>query len=68
MNMPPPNMGNNGPPQLDLSGEVWVEAKSAEGKSYFYNARTRETTWTKPEGQVKIIMQEQVKIILCLGS
>lgn len=69
MNMPPPNMGGHPaggppgsgpPPQLDLSGEVWVEAKSGDGKSYFYNARTRETTWTKPEGNVKILLQEQV--------
>lgn len=49
MGMPPDN------------GEVWVEAKAADGKAYFYNARTRETTWTKPEGNVKVIMQEQVK-------
>ncbi|XP_014259176.1 transcription elongation regulator 1-like isoform X1 [Cimex lectularius] len=65
MNVPPPTMQtmNQGgpPPSLDLSGEVWVEAKSPEGKSYFYNARTRETTWTKPEGNVKVIMQEQVE-------
>jgi hypothetical protein len=46
---------------MDLTGEIWVETKASEGKSYFYNARTRETTWTKPEGPaVKIITQEQV--------
>uniref|UniRef100_T1IIS2 Transcription elongation regulator 1 n=1 Tax=Strigamia maritima TaxID=126957 RepID=T1IIS2_STRMM len=45
---------------IDLSGEIWVENKTAEGKSYFYNARTRETAWTKPEN-VKVIMQEQVE-------
>jgi hypothetical protein len=48
---------------MDLTGEIWVETKANEGKSYFYNARTRETTWTKPEGPaVKIITQEQVSI------
>jgi hypothetical protein len=48
-------------PGMDLTGEIWVETKASEGKSYFYNARTRETTWTKPEGPaVKIITQEQV--------
>jgi hypothetical protein len=69
MNMPPPNMGgmppSNVPPPIDLSGEVWVETKASEGKSYYYNARTRETTWTKPDGNVKIIMQEQVSILKC---
>lgn len=47
---------------LDLNQEFWVETKTAEGKSYFYNARTRETTWTKPEGgNVKVISQDQVE-------
>ena len=44
-----------------LSGEVWVETKAGDGKVYYYNARTRETTWTKPDGpDVKILTQEQV--------
>jgi transcription elongation regulator 1 len=48
---------------MDLTGDIWVETKASEGKSYFYNARTRETTWTKPEGPaVKIITQEQVPL------
>jgi hypothetical protein len=54
---------NNNMPGMDLTGEIWVETKASEGKSYFYNARTRETTWTKPEGPaVKIITQEQVLV------
>ncbi|KAI5741695.1 hypothetical protein M8J76_016197 [Diaphorina citri] len=59
--MPPPNMTSN---PLDLNGEVWVETKAGDGKSYYYNARTRETTWNKPEGpNVKIILQEQVEMM-----
>lgn len=51
---------------MDLSGEIWVETKTGEGKSYYYNARTRETTWTKPEGEgVKILTQQEV-CFLCL--
>ncbi len=47
---------------IDLSGEVWVETKNDDKKSYFYNARTRETTWTKPEGDnVKILSQSEVE-------
>lgn len=47
---------------LDAGTEIWVETKTNEGKSYFYNARTRETTWTKPEGpNVKVISQDQVE-------
>lgn len=69
-NIPPPsNMagGNNSgsavnasASPIDFNGEIWVETKASEGKSYYYNARTRETTWTKPEGNVKILLQEQV--------
>lgn len=45
-----------------MSGEIWVETKSPEGKPYYYHARTRETTWTKPEGpNIKILTQEQVR-------
>lgn len=45
-----------------MNAEIWVETKTGEGKSYFYNARSRETTWTKPEGpNVKVISQEQVE-------
>ncbi|XP_044737437.1 transcription elongation regulator 1 [Chrysoperla carnea] len=59
-----PGMGGpNAPPMgMDMNAEIWVETKTSEGKSYFYNARTRETTWNKPEGQnVKVISQDQVE-------
>ncbi|VEN35256.1 unnamed protein product [Callosobruchus maculatus] len=47
---------------LDQPSEVWVETKTPEGKSYYYNARSRETTWTKPDGpNVKVISQDQVE-------
>ncbi|XP_050311211.1 transcription elongation regulator 1 [Anthonomus grandis grandis] len=50
------------PPLLDPTAEIWVETKAGDGKSYFYNARTRETTWNKPEGgNIKIISQDQVE-------
>ncbi|XP_065216790.1 transcription elongation regulator 1 [Planococcus citri] len=46
----------------DANAEIWVETKTAEGKSYYYNAKTRDTTWTKPEGDnIKVILQEQIE-------
>ncbi|KYB29457.1 transcription elongation regulator 1 isoform X1 [Tribolium castaneum] len=57
-----PPVGQNPTTGLDANSEIWVETKTSEGKSYFYNARTRETTWTKPEGpNVKVISQDQVE-------
>ena len=47
---------------VDLNGEIWVETKSDNGKSYYYNAQTRQTTWDRPEEKdgVRVLSQEEV--------
>jgi transcription elongation regulator 1 len=75
----PPNMGApyqqsaqqqqppSQPSEMDMNGDIWVETKTGDGKSYYYHAKTRETTWTKPEGPtVKILTQQQVTLIFFL--
>lgn len=62
----PPSSGQSTAQDMDTSTssneEVWVETKSADGKSYYYHAKSRETTWTKPEGpNVKVLSQQQVR-------
>lgn len=58
---PPP--GQQAPPPfggMNLA-KVWVETKNDEGKPYYYNAQSRETTWSKPEGDgVRILTQQEV--------
>ncbi|XP_035034920.2 transcription elongation regulator 1 isoform X3 [Hippoglossus stenolepis] len=59
--MPP--VPTPGTPALNPTEEIWVENKTSEGKAYYYNARTRESSWSKPDG-VKIIQQSELNPLL----
>ncbi|TRY91116.1 hypothetical protein DNTS_020408 [Danionella cerebrum] len=48
---------------LSPNEEIWVENRSPEGKVYYYHARTRQSSWTRPEG-VKVIQQENLGSIM----
>jgi transcription elongation regulator 1 len=53
---------NENSSSLDLN-TLWVECKNADGRTYFYNAKTRQSTWTKPEGQ-RVMSQEELDQLL----
>uniref|UniRef100_A0A3Q3N7K6 Transcription elongation regulator 1 n=1 Tax=Mastacembelus armatus TaxID=205130 RepID=A0A3Q3N7K6_9TELE len=63
--MPP--VPTSGTPALNPAEEIWVENKTPEGKAYYYNARTRESSWSKPDG-VKIIQQSELNPLLVAGA
>ncbi|TSQ12731.1 Transcription elongation regulator 1 [Bagarius yarrelli] len=76
-NMPPPP-GMLFPPGMhpvlaargaggSVAEEIWVENTTPEGKVYYYNARTRESAWTKPEG-VKVIQQSEITSVVTAGA
>ncbi|XP_026552185.1 transcription elongation regulator 1 isoform X2 [Pseudonaja textilis] len=52
-----------GTPTMPPNEEIWVENKTPDGKVYYYNARTRESAWTKPDG-VKVIQQSELTPML----
>ncbi|KAK2873066.1 hypothetical protein QQF64_017195 [Cirrhinus molitorella] len=62
----PPSSGTGAVSSL-TSDEIWVENTTPEGKVYYYNARTRESAWTKPEG-VKIIQQLELNPLMAAQS
>ena len=61
--------GHGGPPGGGGGGmnsgpeeKVWAEARSPDGKIYYYHTQTRETTWDRPEGPgVRIVRHEEVR-------
>ncbi|XP_035998845.1 transcription elongation regulator 1 isoform X2 [Fundulus heteroclitus] len=63
--MPP--VPASGSPALTPTEEIWVENKTSEGKTYYYNARTRESSWSKPDN-VKIIQQSELNPLLVAGA
>lgn len=51
--------------------EVWVESKTSDNRNYYYNAATRETTWTRPStqtGRIRIISQLEIDKLNNTGS
>ncbi|XP_052899354.1 transcription elongation regulator 1 [Anopheles moucheti] len=51
-------------PTNSVVTDLWVETKTADGKSYYYHAVSRETTWTRPEGpNVNVMTQVEVEAL-----
>ncbi|CAK5078666.1 unnamed protein product [Meloidogyne enterolobii] len=43
---------------ISVEKELWIETKSAEGKSYFYQSETRQTVWERPDASNAVVMQQ----------
>ncbi|VDN13596.1 unnamed protein product [Dibothriocephalus latus] len=52
-----PSLGQQGNVKQE---DIWVENSTADGKNYYYNMRTRETRWDRPEG-VTVVRQGEVE-------
>ncbi|KAJ8982596.1 hypothetical protein NQ317_005068 [Molorchus minor] len=54
--VPPPGFGNFGPPGPPRPpgapgppGELWTEHKAPDGRIYYYNSVTKQSSWQKPD-------------------
>lgn len=43
---------------ISVEKELWIETKTSEGKSYFYQSETRQTVWERPESSNAVVMQQ----------
>ena len=50
---------NNSGKINESEDEVWIETHTETGKAYYYNSKTRQTSWEKPEN-VKIVTQSEI--------
>ncbi|XP_056643050.1 pre-mRNA-processing factor 40 homolog A isoform X1 [Diorhabda sublineata] len=55
-NVPPPGFGNFGPPGVVppniapiVPGSEWSEHKAPDGRTYYYNSATKQSSWQKPD-------------------
>lgn len=62
MGMPPPGMGPPGMPPQQPPAQAgpqkppevaeWTEHRNVDGRMYYHNSRTQESTWEKPKALV----------------
>lgn len=56
-NVPPPGFGSFPPPMVmpsqqlspQTEGDQWTEHKAPDGRVYYYNSVTKQSSWQKPD-------------------
>jgi hypothetical protein len=53
---------NGYPPPMAPPGPVWSAAKAEDGREYYFNKVTQETTWTKPD-ELKDELEVRIRLV-----
>lgn len=53
---------NGYPPSIVPPGPIWQAVKTQDGKEYYYNPTTKQTTWEKPD-ELKDDVEVGIKLL-----
>ena len=51
-------------PPAGAAKPVWTEHKAPDGRTYYYNAQTKESKWEKPVEMAQVLFQLQTSLFV----